>query len=160
MSEEQETQEETPEPQERIEELEEQLARVQADYQNYRRRTQQQQEESRKRAAQQLIREILSVVDNLELALSQADENDSLYQGVELVLGQIISVLEEHGVQKVPVDEFDPQYHEAVMSAHSDKPEGSIIDIMQQGYLLGGVVLRTAKVKVSKGPQPEETDNE
>lgn len=154
MSEEQPSEEQTP--QERIQELEDQLKRVQADYQNYRRRTEQQQENSRKRAAQQLIKEVLSVVDNLELALSQADEDDSLYQGVELVLGQLISVLEDHGVQKVPTEEFNPQYHEAIMSVESDQPEGTIVDVMQPGYLLAGTVLRTAKVRVSKGEQDNE----
>ena len=146
----------------RIEELEEQLMRVHADYQNYRRRTQQQQENARKRASEKLIKEILAVVDNLELALSQANKDDGLYKGVELVLGQLISTLEDHGVQPIPTDTFDPNLHEAIMSEHSEKAEGEITEVLQQGYKLADKALRTAKVKVSKGPQQnqEEKDNE
>lgn len=140
----------------RIEELEEQLKRVHADYQNYRRRTEQQQEAIKQRAAETLIKEILSVTDNLELALSQANEDDGLYKGVELVLGQLISVLEDQGVQKIPTDTFDPNLHEAIMSTHSEQAEGEIIEVLQQGYMLAGKPLRTTKVKVSKGPQLEE----
>lgn len=149
-----------PEPQERIEELEDQLRRVHADYQNFRRRTQQQQEQARKKASEQLIKDVLTVMDNLELALSQAEEETGLYQGVELVLGQLISTLEDHGVQKIHTETFDPHLHEAILSTHSEKPEGSILEVMQHGYQLNGVALRTAKVKVSKGPQQGEQDNE
>lgn len=155
MSKEKPEEETTPE-QTRIEELEEQLRRVHADYQNYRRRTEQQQEAIRHRAAETLIKEILSVTDNLELAISQASEDDGLYKGVELVLGQLISVLEDQGVQKIPTDTFDPNLHEAIMSSHSEQAEGEIIEVLQQGYMLAGKPLRTAKVKVSKGPQLEE----
>ena len=157
----QQPQEEEQQPQARIEELEEQLMRVHADYQNYRRRTQQQQEQQRKQAAQKLIKEILAAVDNLELALSQASKDDGLYKGVELVLGQLISTLEDHGVKKIPTDTFNPQYHEAIMSAYADQPQGEIIEVLQQGYMLAENPLRTAKVKVSKGPKPQgEQDNE
>lgn len=149
---EQETTEESA--QERVQELQEQLARISADYANYRRRTQQQAEENKKKAAEDLIREILAVIDNLELALNNADEQDGLYQGVELVLGQLITVLESQGVQRIETTgEFDANRHEAILTAHSDKEEGMIIEVLQQGYELAGKPLRTAKVKVSKGPE-------
>lgn len=152
-------QEQPTQEEERIQELEEQLARVSADYANYRRRTEQQAEQTRKRAAQQLVSDILAVVDNLELAINQADKDDGLYKGVELVLGQLITVLESHEVQKIDTDgQFDPEKHEALLSQHSEQEEGEIIEVLQQGYQLAGNTLRTAKVKVSKGP--ENTQNE
>ncbi|MFT4250095.1 MAG: nucleotide exchange factor GrpE [Candidatus Woesearchaeota archaeon] len=141
--------------QERVQELEEQLARISADYANYRRRTEIQAEENKKLANKQLITEILAVIDNLELAINQAkNKEDSLYQGVELVLGQLITVLESHGVQRISTEEgFDAHKHEALLSEHSKQKEGTILQILQPGYELAGKVLRTTKVKVSKGPQ-------
>ena len=141
--------------QERVDELEEQLARISADYANYRRRTEAQAEETKKLANKQLITEILAVIDNLELAITQADNKENtLYQGVELVLGQLITVLESHGVQRIRTEDgFDANKHEALLSEHSDKKEETILQVLQPGYELAGKVLRTTKVKVSKGPQ-------
>ncbi len=134
--------------------LEEQLKRVTAEYANYRRRTQEQEELVKKRAAETLIRELLGIADNLELALAQASQQDTLYKGVELVFGQLISTLEEQGITKISSETYDPQHHEALMSEYSQThKEGEIIEVLQQGYLLGGKVLRTAKVKVSKGKE-------
>lgn len=145
------------ESQTEITELQEQLARVSADYANYRRRTEEEKEIVKKRAAQQLTADILAVTDNLQLALSQANTEDGLYKGVELILGQLMTVLESHGVQKISTEgSFDPTKHEALLSEHNEAEENTIIDVLQNGYELGGVILRTAKVKVSKGPKEEQ----
>ncbi len=137
----------------RVAELTESLARVQADYENYRRRTAEQREQERERAAAHVIADILQVVDNLELALAQAKEHDAFYKGIELVLGQLVSTLEAHGVERVPVEKFDPSLHEAILTEASKQPKGSIIEVLQPGYRLGDTVLRTAKVKLSKGAE-------
>jgi molecular chaperone GrpE len=135
-------------------ELTESLARVQADYANYRRRVQQEQEALKQRAAQELIEDLLVVLDNLELALKQSsNENEGLRQGVELVLSQLLSTLEAHGASRVQTEKFDPAVHEAIMATPSKEPKGTIIEVLQQGYSLAGKVLRTAKVKVSTGQE-------
>jgi len=146
-------------PQERIEELEQSLVRTQADYANYRTRTEREREDHKKRATQHLVKDILGVIDHLELALSQESATkQDLVQGVELVLSQFITILEDYGVTRVPTDAFDASLHEAILKEPSKETKGTIIEVLQQGYTLGGMVLRTAKVKVSQGP--EETHHE
>lgn len=144
---------------ERVQELQESLARTQADYANYRKRTEREREEHKKRATQHLIKDVLGVVDHLELALQQegASKHD-LAQGVELVLSQLITVLEDYGVQRISDEAFNPELHEALLKEPSEQPKGAILEVLQPGYTLGGMVLRTAKVKVSQGS--EEIDNE
>ena len=145
--------------QERVQELQESLARTQADYANYRKRTEREREEHKTQATQHLVKEILGVVDHLELALAQQQTTkEELKQGVELVLSQLITILEDYGVERISAEEFDPHLHEALIKEPSKQPKGTILEVLQPGYKLGKKILRSAKVKVSQGP--EETNNE
>ncbi len=141
-------------PNERIQELTDSLARTQADYANYRKRTEREREQYKQRATQHLITDVLGIIDHLELALTQKTASaEDLAHGVELVLAQLLSTLEDHGVERIPTEAFNPQHHEALLTEASDEPKGAILEVMQHGYTLGGAVLRTAKVKVSQGPE-------
>ncbi len=143
--------------QERVQELTQSLARVQADYANYRKRTEREREEHKQRATQHLIKDVLGIIDHLELALSQENASkEDFAQGVELVLAQLLSTFEDYGVKRSPTEVFDPNLHEALLKEHSDDPKGTILEVLQPGYILGGVVLRTAKVKVSQGPEEKQ----
>lgn len=134
-------------------ELEEQLKRVQADYANYRRRTEERREQEVLRGKKQLVQEILSVVDNLELALKQVKKQDQaeFYKGVELIYGQLVTALEQQGVKRIDAETFDPAMHEVLLTEASKEPKGTILEVLQQGYMLGSDVLRSAKVKLSSG---------
>lgn len=140
-------------------ELKDQLLRARAEFDNYRKRVARDAERERKRAAESLIRDLLPVVDNLELALQHADAEHPLAEGVSMVVRQFQDVLRRAGVEAIPAvgEPFDPTVHEAVMHAPSEEvAENNVAHEFQKGYRLGDYVLRPSKVAVSKGA-PENT---
>lgn len=141
---------------EQVAELKDSLARTQADYANYRRRTEEQQQQMKQLAAKSVLMDVIGVLDNLQLALTQSTQDDTFHTGVEMIYSQLISMIEEHGAQRIEEDDFNPLLHEAILSEPSDKPKGTIIEVLQHGYRLGDTVLRTAKVKVSSGVKDNE----
>ncbi len=141
--------------------------RTYADFENYRKRMQRDTAESRKYANEQMARELLGVVDHLELAIKHAmesgEKNEGLRRGVELIYKQLRDMLEKFGVIPFSAEgeEFDPAKHDAVMQEVTDKaPENTVVQVIQQGYRYHDKVLRHAKVSVSKKPgsTPEETE--
>lgn len=140
-------------------ELQDKILRARAEFDNYRRRVARENEQLRKRAAHSLVRDLLPVVDHLELALQHTDnDTGSFIKGVELVLKQFGDVLTNHGVKAIAAlgEVFDPNYHEAMMEAASDLHEANVVSQeFQRGYTMGGQVLRAAKVIVSTGPVEE-----
>ena len=111
-------------------------------------------EELRLRAAEGVVESLLPVMDNMQRALRAAEEHEEgqLIQGVELVSGQLSSVMASHGLEQVQTEvgaPFDPTVHEAVLTQPSDEfEEGSIARVLEPGYLLHGRLLRAAKVIV------------
>lgn len=136
--------------------LKDQILRSRAEFDNFRKRTAREVERIRKTAAESLIHELLSVVDNLELALQHGDgDKNSLAEGVKLVHKQILDVLERNGLERIEAvgKKFDPNIHEAVAQSASDEVEADhVINEFQRGYRLGGQILRPSKVLVSRGP--------
>ena len=134
--------------------LRDQLLRARAEFDNYRKRTAREVERIRKTAAESLIHELLSAVDNLELGLKHsAKEGDPLTGGVRLVHKQIMDTLERNGLEKIDAvgRKFDPNIHEAVAQMPSDTvPADHVIEEFQRGYRLGGQILRPSKVAVSR----------
>jgi molecular chaperone GrpE len=132
-----------------------QLLRARAEFDNYRKRMARETERIRQVAAKGLIRDILPVVDHLELAMKHADDHPgALAEGVAMVLRQFQEALGKHGLQPIPAvgEPFDPNVHEAVMQRESkDAPPESVLEEFQKGYRLGQMVLRPAKVVVSVG---------
>jgi len=132
--------------------------RAAAEAENTRRRCEREKSEYLKYAVENLIKDLLPVVDNLERALSHAaeDECPALRQGVELTLKGLQSALERHGV--VPVDalgqSFDPNLHEAVsVTERPTASENEVVEQLQKGYLLKDRLVRPAMVVVAKQPQ-------
>lgn len=146
-------------------EYKDQLLRARAEFENFRKRVAREAEQTRRMAAANLIRELLPVGDNLDLALQHvANPDDGLAQGVRMVLKQFSEALERAGLATVPAqgESFDPNVHEAVMQQNSaDVPAGVVIAEFQRGYRLGDHVLRPARVVVSAGPnEGPETDTD
>src|SRR4051794_654761 len=146
-----------PSPQEKLQrERDEYLAlaqRVQADFENYRKRAAKEVAAAGDRAKGNLVRELLPVVDNLERALASAEESEQhLAEGVRLVHSELVGVLQRNGIESFdPTGEpFDPEVHEALSTQPADGADpGTVVGVMEKGYKLNGTVLRPARVVVS-----------
>ncbi|MEI6624917.1 MAG: nucleotide exchange factor GrpE [Thermoleophilia bacterium] len=132
-----------------------QLRRLAAEFDNYKKRMAREHEELRERAAERLLRDLLPVFDDLERALEafETAENDAIANGVALVHRALWTLLEREGVAELdPTGEmFDPHRHEALLSQPADAPDGTVLQVLQKGFLLGDRVLRPARVVVAGG---------
>ena len=125
--------------------------RVQADFENYRRRTKATRAEAFEDGARELIRQLLPVVDNLERAIAQDSSDESLMTGVKMVYKQLMETLEKRGVSVIDRagEVFDPNLENAVMQGDASEGEpGTVCSVLQKGYRMGDFVLRHAMVKV------------
>ena len=125
--------------------------RIQADFENYRKRAAKEAAAAGERARSGLVRELLPIVDNLERALASAEEGEQhLAEGVRLVHSELIAVLERNGVEQFdPVGEkFDPTEHDA-LSMRDEGESGLVVDVVEKGYRSNGTILRPARVVVS-----------
>jgi molecular chaperone GrpE len=130
------------------------LKRVAADFENYRKRVARDQEGLVARAHERLVEELLPVLDDLERALEAAAQHEEakLEEGVRLVHRELVEALAREGLVEVETDgQFDPHVHEALVSQPSEQEDGSVIEVLQKGYRLGDRVLRPARVVVSQG---------
>lgn len=130
------------------------LLRVQADFENYRRRVQREKEETILFANQRLLLNLLPILDNLERALATAPApgDEKLRQGVELTARSFRDTLAKEGLTVIEAvgQPFDPNLHEAVMTvASAEQPEGTVLSEFQKGYRLGERVIRPSMVQVS-----------
>jgi molecular chaperone GrpE len=127
--------------------------RAQADFENYRKRAAKEVAAAGERAKGGLVRELLPVVDNLERALTSAQEGEQhLAEGVRLVHSELIAVLERNGVEQFDPkgESFDPTIHEALSTRSEDGADpGVVLDVIEKGYKANGTVLRPARVVVS-----------
>lgn len=130
--------------------------RAKADFENYRKRADKRVAETRGVAIAQVIRELLPVVDNLDRAAAvdaAADSGAALAEGVRLVHADLHAMLDRLGLSPIdPLGEnFDPNFHEAISQAPAGEsaPAGSIVEVVQRGFVLGEVVVRPARVVVA-----------
>jgi len=143
----------TPEAQ-----LKDQLLRLQADFENFRKRVQRDRVESQQQAAAQLIGALLPALDHFQLGLKNAQihaQDASIVTGFQMIYTQLLEAFTQAGLTPLPVEgqPFDPNLHEAVTSLASEEhPEGTVITELRRGYMLGGKLLRPAQVIVSRGP--------
>ncbi len=134
------------------------LKRVAADFDNFRKRSARERSETVTFANERLVKELLPVLDDLERALQAAEDHEEakLEEGVRLVQRQLAEVLRKAGLAEVETNgRFDPHVHEALLSQPSEADEGSVIEVVQKGYRLGDHVLRPARVVVSGGAAAE-----
>jgi molecular chaperone GrpE len=134
------------------EDCQQRLLRLQADFDNFRRRTRQEKEELSQVIAHGVFKELLPVLDNFERAMAASVQDaGQLRTGVDLVFRQLTGILEKFGVQTITAAgcQFDPACHEAVMRVEdTGQPDGLVVAELQKGYTAGGKVLRPSMVKV------------
>ena len=139
------------------------LLRLQADWDNYRKRATRERQDLIKTANEKLILDLLAPLDHFEMGLQSSQKSspdDPLRQGMEMVLSQFRQFLKNQGVAEIDAQGqiFDPNLHEAVAHQESDLPEGHVIQQLRKGYRLHDKLLRPATVVVSKGkPAHSET---
>ncbi|MSP17204.1 MAG: nucleotide exchange factor GrpE [Myxococcales bacterium] len=135
-----------------------QLQRTAADFDNYRKRTRRENDDARARGREEILKEMLPVVDNLERALAASDLREggrSVVDGVKLVLRQLVVSLEKFDVKGFATigEPFDPSRHEAISQAETaERIPGTVYIELQKGYLLGERLLRPAMVVVARAP--------
>ena len=134
-------------------EKENRYLRLQADFENFRRRTRQEKEELAAVVTQNLLKDLLPFLDNFERALAaEATDADSLKAGVEMMYKQLVEALKKEGLEYIETKDkpFDPNFHQAVMRVeNSDKEDGAIVAELQKGYMVKGRVIRPSMVQVA-----------
>jgi molecular chaperone GrpE len=128
--------------------------RVQADFENYRKRAAREQERLVAHAHERLVRELLPILDDLERALEAAERHEEaqLVEGVKLVEQSLRNALRKEGLVEIETDgAFDPHVHEALLTRPSDDAEpGSVLEVVQRGYRVGDKIVRPARVIVAE----------
>lgn len=149
-----ETKEEVNEPEEKEEDedLNNKYLRLMADFQNFKRRTEKEKSDIYAFANEKIVGELLNVIDNFERALEHAEEGDNFAEGMKMIFKQLQDVLEKSGVVEIKAlgEDFDPNFHNAVMMEDSEEFEsGKVTAVLQKGYLLNNKVVRPTMVKVA-----------
>jgi molecular chaperone GrpE len=146
------------EKEEKIEELKEQVKRLSAEFDNFRRRQERRFEESARNALDGIVSEFLPVLDSIRLAHDSASREhdfDRLLKGIELTVSQLDNTLKKLGVEEIPAVgmPFDPAFHHAVVAIETgEHPDQAILEEMQKGYRVGERVIRPSMVKVARTP--------
>jgi len=129
------------------------MQRLQADFENYKKRTEKNMGEHIKYANEGLILKIIDIYEDLERALKSAEEGQNLKSGVELIYKNLKGMLKKEGLEEIPAEgeKFDPFKHEALMTEKHEKYESDIVtETLAKGYTLNGRVIKCAMVKVCK----------
>lgn len=140
------------------------LLRLQADFDNYKKRLEKEKIEFIKFANEEIIAEILKILDDFERAVEAGKikhDFDVLYKGIEMIYKDLRDFLKEKGLKEIEAKGklFNPNEHEAMMQEETDDhPEDHIIEEFQKGYTLNGRVIRPSKVKVAKRPKGAPSD--
>jgi len=151
---------------EQTKELEDRLLRLAAEFDNYKKRMAKEFGYLIKNANENLILQLLDTLDNFQRALNSAktsDDYESFHKGVELIYNHLKEILTKEGLKEIEAigKPFDPNFHEAVTQAESDKyKEGVIMDEISKGYMLNNRLLRASKVVVSKGKPKKEKEKD
>ncbi len=147
--------------------LKDQLFRLAADFDNFRKRTSRQMEENRTAVLEQVLLDFVEVTDNFDRAIKSArtaEDMGSIVSGIEQLSKQFFSILEKYGLERIKCEkagEFDPHRHEAVQHIEtSEVPDNSIVEVYKHGYVLKEKVVRPAMVSVSKNPEEIEKKTE
>ncbi len=132
------------------------LRRLKADFENYRKRILREQSNIIASASQSLVTRLLPVMDQFDMALSAAENSrdfDRMLKGVEMIAGELRDILRNEGLQEISAEgeQFDPKRHEAVITVEADEVEsGTVVGVVRAGYELQGRVIRPATVKVAQ----------
>ena len=141
------------------------LQRLQAEFNNYRRRMSQEKLQAAGRGKEELLSALLPVLNNLRLALQHAEQDpESVRQGVQMIWQQCEEFLRSQGVETIPTvgHPFDPMKHEAlsIAPATDETPANTVVAEINPGYMLNGQLLRAAQVVVAQANEPETSEPE
>ena len=138
----------------KIEELNAKYMRLMADFQNQKKRFDKEKADIHQYANEKIVKNLLEVLDNFERALDATKDADpNLHEGMELIFKQLMAALEKAGVAEIKAlgEEFDPNFHNAVMMEETDEYESNkVSEVMQKGYTLNSRVIRPSMVKVAQ----------
>ena len=138
----------------KIEELNAKYMRLMADFQNQKKRFEKEKADIHQYANEKIVKNLLEVLDNFERALDAAKDADpTLHEGMELIFKQLMGALEKAGVSEIKAlgEDFDPNFHNAVMMEETDEYESNKVSgVMQKGYTLNSRVIRPSMVKVAQ----------
>ncbi|ERJ92477.1 nucleotide exchange factor GrpE [Selenomonas sp. oral taxon 892] len=136
-----------------LQEKNDRILRLQADFENFRRRTMKEKEELAAVITQNLLTDLLPLLDNFERAMAvEQTDVEAFQKGVEMIFTQLREVLDKHGLENIEADGqlFDPNIHQAVMRVENpDVEDGTITQVLQKGYQAKGRVIRPAMVQVA-----------
>lgn len=141
------------------------LQRLQAEFNNYRRRMSQEKLQAAGRGKEELLSSLLPVLNNLRLALQHADQDpEAVRQGIQMIWQQCEDFLRSQGVESIPTvgHPFDPMKHEAlsIAPATEETPANTVVMEINPGYILNGQLLRAAQVVVAQASEPEVVEAE
>ena len=141
------------------------LQYLQADFENYRKRVEKEMGDVKRYGNERLLSDLLTVKDELELAMAKAKEskqNPVLLDGVGMVLKRLTNLLSKEGVERIQSvgAKFNPEFEEAALRVRSDEDEGTVVEEVRSGYLLKGRVLRPSIVKVAEKMHVGESETE
>ena len=142
--------------------LKNQMLRLQADFDNFRKRTQRERSELFLFANESLFLEMLPVIDHFEMGFKSAEDHKtdcSVTEGFRMVYNQLLDVLKKFNVTAMDAvgEPFNPHRHEAILHMPSDKPAETVLEQVRCGYMLGDKLLRAAQVIISSGPKENAT---
>ena len=134
-----------------VDELTETLQRLQAEFENYKKRAEKESVQQREYAAKDIMAALLPVLDSFELAFQNTKDTEKFVAGMKLVYGQLYGILEQAGLRKIEAigKHFDPYYHEVLLQEPTQADEGKVLEELQKGYMLKNMVIRHSKVKVA-----------
>lgn len=149
----------------RIEELTSDIKRLQADFDNFKKRTEKEWSERSRFANKKLVSDLLPLLDSFDKALDDAKNNgniDSIRLGLKGLHKQLLQILQREGLKEIDTKgRFDPFMHEALMrEVREDVEDGKILEVFQKGYAIDGKAIRPARVKVAKKKELEELESE
>lgn len=140
---------------ERVRELEERVLRLQAEFENYKKRAEKENDSVRENATAEVMLRLLPIVDDFGAAMEHAGKSPQkdFFHGVELIYAKLIDLLRREGVHEMKClgEGFDPYRHDALRQAEGE--QGKIVEVIQKGYIYKGKVLRHAKVAVGAGKE-------
>ena len=143
----------TAELEAQLQEKNDRILRLQADFENFRRRTAKEKEELAAVITQNLLTDLLPLLDNFERAMAvEQSDVEAFQKGVEMIFTQLREVMEKHGLENIEAEgaPFDPNIHQAVMRVENpDVEDGTITQVLQKGYQAKGRVIRPAMVQVA-----------
>ncbi len=157
-----EEEEEESEEEEEKEDYKEKMLRIAAEFDNYKKRTKNETENARRLGKAEIMKGLLPVLDEFELAIISANGNGdkNIVKGIEMVYSNLSQTLKREGLSEIKSEgTYDPYKHEIMMTKESTKKPGTILEVVKKGYSVGDTILRPASVIIAK-EKPKENEKE